>query len=242
MSTRQPPLPPRCPFQRKPVSRPIQDLDSRSVPTNSFHTADFKPPSQGSTLEDQPAWLDDLLSDQEVSTKGATRRRSASDSLVLLDGLGDSLSSLHLGDRVNRNDVKNEGSGMLELDCIYGPNSPRGGSSGSTFSDRGIISAFSHYISHNPLQLLDGSLCISGTTRSDLKGDAPSGGANEEFNPEMKQGKRSESTLFTLRGPFSSCCSHLLMVAFLLDHSYVSYYMIYSSQSMLYGPFCDKDE
>ncbi|OWM91640.1 hypothetical protein CDL15_Pgr020310 [Punica granatum] len=39
-----------------------------------------------------------------------------------------------------------------------------------TFSDSGIVSALSEYISQNPLQLLDGSLCISGTTNSDSKG------------------------------------------------------------------------
>ncbi|KAK4756819.1 hypothetical protein SAY87_006946 [Trapa incisa] len=147
---------------------------------------DFPPEmssSQGSILEDPSAWLDDLLNDKEVNAEGAAHRRSASDSLVLVDGLGDSLSSLHLGSSV-------KGRCMVGLDCIYGPNSPRGRSSEMTFSDHGIVSAFSDYDSHNPLQLLDGSLCISGTSRFDLKGDAPTDGAYEEVSPEMKQGKR----------------------------------------------------
>lgn len=195
MSTRQAHLPPRCPFQRKPVSRPIQDLNSTSPPTNLCNPGYFphhhKSSSQGSILEDQPAWLEDLLSDPEVNTKGGTHRRSASDSVALLDGHGDSLSGLYLGSSVNQIDVRNKGRRVPELDCLYGPNSPRGRSSGMTFSDSGIISALSEYISQNPLQLLDGSLCISGTSKPDLKGDAPPDGANGEFNPEMKLGKRS---------------------------------------------------
>lgn len=209
MSTRQPYLPPRCPFQRKPVSRPIQDPNSTFALTNSCDPAYFprhlKSPSQGSILEDQPAWLEDLLTDQEVNTKEATHQRSASDSLALLDGLRDPSSSLHFGNSANRNDVKNEGRSMLELDCTYGPNSPRGRSSGTAFSDSGIVSALSEYISHNPLQLLDGTLCISG--KSDLKVDAPPDGASEDFNPEMKPGKRSEFTMFILHGLFDTCCS-----------------------------------
>ncbi|PKI43016.1 basic leucine zipper 6 [Punica granatum] len=193
MSTRQAHLPPRCPFQKKAVSRPVRDPSSTSPPTNSNNPGYFprhhRSPSQGSILEDQPAWLEDLLSDPEVSTKGAVHRRSASDSVALLDGLGDSLQSLNLGSNAKLSDVKNEERGMLELDCTYGPNSPRGRSSGMTFSDSGIVSALSEYISQNPLQLLDGSLCISGTTNSDSKGDGP-GGTNGDFNPEMKPGKR----------------------------------------------------
>lgn len=64
-----------------------------------------------------------------------------------------------------------------------------------TFSDSGIVSALSDYISQNPLELLDGSLCISGTSKSNLKGDASPHGANGELGPEMKPGKRSEYLL-----------------------------------------------
>ncbi|KAK4756113.1 hypothetical protein SAY87_009870 [Trapa incisa] len=180
MSTGQSHLPPRCPFQRKPVPRNVKDPNAPHRPGYfpSHHKSSSQ--SQGSILEDQPAWLEDLLNDPEVNGKGETRPRSASDATALLDG--DSLSGLHLGSTssVEQDDVGSEGRQRVELDCVYGPNSPRGRNSGMTFPDREILSAL----------LLDGSLCISGISNN-LKDDASIDVVNGELNPEMmKSGKR----------------------------------------------------
>ncbi|KAI7978889.1 Basic leucine zipper 6 [Camellia lanceoleosa] len=75
--SRQAHLPPRCPFQKGTVTRPIRD----SYPRHQ------KSISQSSILEEQPAWLDDLLSDLDANSKGILHRRSTSDSVTLLDGL-----------------------------------------------------------------------------------------------------------------------------------------------------------
>ncbi|KAK4797687.1 hypothetical protein SAY86_030013 [Trapa natans] len=180
MSTGQSHLPPRCPFQRKPVPRNVKDPNAPHRPGYfpSHHKSSSQ--SQGSILEDQPAWLEDLLNDPEVNGKGETHPRSASDATALLDG--DSLSGFHLGSTssVEQDDVGSEGRQRVELDCVYGPNSPRGRSSGMTFPDSEILSAL----------LLDGSLCISGISNN-LKDDASIDVVNGEFNPEMmKSGKR----------------------------------------------------
>ncbi|KAG5237906.1 basic leucine zipper [Salix suchowensis] len=128
-------LPPRCPFQKHVVSRPIHD----SFPQH------HRSPSQGSILEEKPAWLDDLLSDEDADSRGASLRRSASDSVTLLEGIVDSFSG-------------------LSPSSMYGPNSPRRRGGNVTFSENAIASALSEYAFQNPLQHADGSLFISGNT------------------------------------------------------------------------------
>lgn len=169
--SRQAQLPPRCPFQRKPVSRPIHD--AISPPANTYHSNVFprhkKSPSQSAILEEQPAWLEDLLDDPNSSYKGVIHRRSASDSFTLLDGLSDSLPAIKPHSAKQARDER-EASGRLDLDCIYGPNSPRQ-KANPALPDSGVVSALSEYISQTSLQFLDGSLCISGMVNSDTNGD-----------------------------------------------------------------------
>lgn len=169
--SRQAHLPPRCPFQRKPISWPIHD--PTSPPANTNHGNVFprhkKSPSQSAILEEQPAWLEDLLDDPNSSNKGVIHRRSASDSITLLDGLSDSLPAIK-PNTAKQARGEREALGSLELDCIYGPNSPRQ-KGNLALPDNGIVSALSEYISQTSLQFLDGSLCISGMVNSDMKGD-----------------------------------------------------------------------
>ncbi|XP_030551069.1 basic leucine zipper 2 [Rhodamnia argentea] len=190
--SRQAHLPPRCPFHRKPVSRPIHD--PISPPANTNHSNVFprhkKSPSQSAILEEQPAWLEDLLDDPDSSYKGVMHRRSASDSITLLDGLSDSLPAINPHCVKQTRDEK-ESSGRLDLDCIYGPNSPRQ-KANPALPDSGIVSALSEYISQTSLQFLDGSLCISGMVNSDMKGDiCVSNGDDETKTMKRHSGQRS---------------------------------------------------
>ncbi|KAI6670041.1 hypothetical protein NL676_004926 [Syzygium grande] len=190
--SRQAHLPPRCPFQRKPISWPIHD--PTSPPANTNHGNVFprhkKSPSQSAILEEQPAWLEDLLDDPNSSNKGVIHRRSASDSITLLDGLSDSLPAIKPHTAKQARD-EGEALGRLDLDCIYGPNSPRQ-KGNPALPDSGIVSALSEYISQTSLQFLDGSLCISGMVNSDMKGDiCVSTGDAEMKTVKRHSGQRS---------------------------------------------------
>lgn len=184
--SRQPHLPPRCPFQKKPVSGPIHDPISPPQRAESY-VCHHKSSSQSSILEDQPAWLDNLLSDPGSNSVGIFHRRSASDSVTLLDGIVGSFLDLN-----PRNDDKNldghEACSGLESSCLYGPNSPRK-SSNLTFAGNAIVSALSESALENHLlQYVDESLCISGVIPSDLNGDTHT--LTGEHNAETKMTKR----------------------------------------------------
>ncbi|KAM7265713.1 hypothetical protein ACFE04_003396 [Oxalis oulophora] len=130
--SRQAHLPPRCPLQRKPISRPNYDV----VPP--FSTKVFpqhhKSLSQSALLEDQPDWLDGLLEeDPTINSKVNSHRRSSSDSHVLLDNLSYTYPSTK---------EESENCGGLEVSALYGPNSPRRTKS-SSFSESGFVSALS---------------------------------------------------------------------------------------------------
>ncbi|KAJ6311313.1 hypothetical protein OIU77_013143 [Salix suchowensis] len=172
-------LPPRCPFQKHVVSRPIHD----SFPQH------HRSPSQGSILEEKPAWLDDLLSDEDADSRGASLRRSASDSVTLLEGIVDSFSGLS-----PCNNEATSGGGEtcsgLESASMYGPNSPRRRGGNVTFSENAIASALSEYAFQNPLQHADGSLFISGNTPLDSMGNAC--GSAGELNCETSSVKTDE--------------------------------------------------
>lgn len=186
--SRQAHLPPRCPFQKKPVSRPIHD-PMPSAPHTESYPRHHKSSSQSSILEDQPAWLDNLLSDSDANSVGIFHRRSASDSITLLNGLVDSFSDLSPLN-TDKNSVANETCSELESACIYGPNSPRKRGN-VTFAENSIVSALSESVLENPLQYVDESLCISGINPSDLKGDAYN--STGDHNAEIKMAKRFES-------------------------------------------------
>lgn len=184
--SRQPHLPPRCPFQKKHVSGPIHDPISPPQRAESY-VRHHKSSSQSSILEDQPAWLDNLLSDPGANSVGILHRRSASDSVTLLDGIVGSFLDLN-----PRNDDKNldghEACSGLESSCLYGPNSPRKRSN-LTFAGNAIVSAISESALENHLlQYVDESLCISGVIPSDLNGDTHT--LTGEHNAETKMTKR----------------------------------------------------
>lgn len=184
--SRQPHLPPRCPFQKKHVSGPIHDPISPPQRAESY-VRHHKSSSQSSIPEDQPAWLDNLLSDPGANSVGILHRRSASDSVTLLDGIVGSFLDLN-----PRNDDKNldghEACSGLESSCLYGPNSPRKRSN-LTFAGNAIVSALSESALENHLlQYVDESLCISGVIPSDLNGDTHT--LTGEHNAETKMTKR----------------------------------------------------
>lgn len=185
--SRQPHLPPRCPFQKKHVPGPSHDPISPPQRVES-HVRHHRSSSQSSILEDQPAWLDNLLSDPGVNSVGIFHRRSASDSVTLLDGIvGGSFLDLN-----PQNDDKNldghEACSGLESSCLYGPNSPRKRSN-LTFAGTAIVSVLSESaLENHPLQYVDESLCISGVIPSDLNGDAYT--LTSEHNAETKMTKR----------------------------------------------------
>lgn len=184
--SRQPHLPPRCPFQKKQVSGPIHDPISLPQRAESY-IRHHKSSSHSSILEDQPAWLDNLLSNPGANSVGIFHRRSASDSVTLLDGIVGSFLDLN-----PHNDDKNldrhEACSGLESSCLYGPNSPRKRSN-LAFAENAIVSALSESaLENHPLQYVDESLCISGVIPSDLNGDAFT--LTGEHNSETKMTKR----------------------------------------------------
>ena len=200
--SRQANLPPRCPFQRKPITRLTHDPTFSNLGNDNelppWHHKFF---SQSSISDDQPAWFDDLLNDPDSNLKGILHRRSASDPVTLLDGIVEHLPSLQpLKD--DENSVSDGVGSGLESACMYGPNSPRRRGNLS-FSENAIASALSEYASENPLEDLDGSSCIAGINQIDLKNDAC--GAAGELNAETKAVKRLESEFMLVSSIAQSC-------------------------------------
>ncbi|CAE6086684.1 unnamed protein product [Arabidopsis arenosa] len=122
-------LPPRCPIQRN-----------------------------YSRLEDQPAWLDELLGEKTdgLLTGGGPLRRSASDSIVLLGDISAHFSGFNQSE--DEESLSSEACGDLESACVYGPNSPRA-KNNSSFSNNPIASAFSDYGSQNLDDTVKGITC-----------------------------------------------------------------------------------
>lgn len=183
--SRQSRLPPRCPFKRNLISPSIQE---------PYYPQHHRSPSHSSILDEQPAWLDDLLSEEDSNAKGSLLRRSVSDSVTLLQGLTDSFSGLKLHFD-EENSTEDETDNKLESASLYGPNSPRRRGN-VAFSENALASALSEYVLQNPMQYVDGSICISGMNYSDLKVNACS--SMEESNSEAKNAKRLELELSSL--------------------------------------------
>ena len=189
--SRQAHLPPRCPIQKKPIAGPIHDTFSHPLHINESYPWHQNSSFQSSILDEQPAWLDDLLGDTVSNSKGMSHRRSVSDSFAPLDALEDVFPSLTPHKDDASIDVSETCRG-LESACTYGPNSPRQ-KSNVTFTENAIVSALSEYVSQDPLPYIDGSLCNSAITHSHSKGDdCHSVG---ELNIENKAVKRLESEL-----------------------------------------------
>ncbi|KAI4385787.1 hypothetical protein MLD38_003781 [Melastoma candidum] len=161
-------LPPR-PFQRKASPRSYQDPMSPSSNSNASVRIPRhqRCPSQSAIPEESPAWLEDLLDDPDSNYKGIVHRRSASDSLALLDGVAESLPAINT-QISEKNREGSQGKGKLDFDCTYGPNSPRQ-KANSVSSESSIVSALEEYISDTNLQSLDSSHCILGMENADFK-------------------------------------------------------------------------
>ncbi|CAN4126375.1 unnamed protein product [Withania somnifera] len=184
--SRQAHLPPRCPFQKKPLTSTVPDpFSPPSHQHNLLPPRHQKSSSQSSILEEQPVWLDELLSDSGSSSSGIMHRRSASDSLTLLDGLV-SLDGFDKFDETESN-ASCESDSSSKTNCIYGPNSPRG-KSNVTFAENAIVLALSECVSPNPLQYLDRCVSVSGAAQFESVGNTS--GAVDDVNAEAKRMKR----------------------------------------------------
>ncbi|CAI9773076.1 unnamed protein product [Fraxinus pennsylvanica] len=153
--SRQVHLPPRCPDQKKTVTRPAHGPVSPTLCNIEFYPGGprhHKSISQSSIFKEQPAWLNDLLSDSDSDSSGILHRRSASDSCTLLDGLVP-LPSLDQLDGLKTPDSC-EPENEFDSGCAYGPNSPRR-KDNVAFPENAIVSALSEYVVQSPLQRWD---------------------------------------------------------------------------------------
>ncbi|ESQ40389.1 hypothetical protein EUTSA_v10014187mg [Eutrema salsugineum] len=144
-------LPPRCPIPKKMSLNPVADTYySSSSPIESY-IGQYNSSTQDSTLDDQPAWLDELLHEKTdgMLTGGGPLRRSASDSVVLLGDISANFSGFNQSE--DEESLTSEACGELESACVYGPNSPRARNN-SSFSNNPIASAFSDFASQKPPQ------------------------------------------------------------------------------------------
>lgn len=172
MSTRQTHLPPRprCPIQKKAIACPINGSIAPTPPVNEFSLHHDNSSSLSSVLEDEPVWLGELLSDRESNSIGQPLRRSASDSVTLLDGLADSLRSLCIAKDVE-NSVGNETCEQWDPSCTYGPNSPRRKCS-SDFSNYSMVSALSEFVHLHHAAPVHADVCsFAENSSSNLNGD-----------------------------------------------------------------------
>ncbi|CAI9091406.1 OLC1v1026437C6 [Oldenlandia corymbosa var. corymbosa] len=163
--SRQAHLPPRCPFQRKTLSgcgAPSLNGDTHLRPRHQ------KSVSHSSAAEEKPAWLDDLLDESDLDSSGLSHRRSASDSLTILDNLVP-LKNLHQFSGSD-NSVPHTTGGVLDSASVYGPNSPRAKGK-IAFAEDAIASALSEYISQEHLWNFCGDMCSSGAAHFDAQED-----------------------------------------------------------------------
>lgn len=172
-------LPPRCPLQKKTVAPQVNaSVSPFSGEDTEFHSGQnghHKITSESFLLEEQPAWLNDLLSDLDLN--------SNSDSSTLLDGLE---APPDLDDQLNEKETTEFGETDDELGSsgMYGPNSPRRRNK-LGFGENEIASAFSDYVVQNSLQHLDGYSSISG-----VQSDSHRNARADEISSDNKQIKR----------------------------------------------------
>lgn len=187
-------LPPRCPPTRLKEDE-LPDL--------------IRFPSLGTILEEQPSWLDDLLTDPNVSPKGALHRRSASDSAAILEVPTDlqcsisnvSGESFVSGIVIPKAAEIGEGSEIcngFKGSCVYGPNSPRQKSS-LTNSE---VSALMESIPRNKLQYVTVESPSSDTIQqSDLRGNFQISAG--DLDPEKAARRLTFSFLYCIFSYFS---------------------------------------
>ncbi|GLT50051.1 hypothetical protein SLA2020_235630 [Shorea laevis] len=192
--SRQAQLPPRGPFQKKLNSHLNYETISPPSLAKSYmqYPQQHESSSQSSILEEKPAWLDELLNDPEANSSGIYLRRSASDSVTLLNDLISSFPDFNQHDG-EENYVDGETGTSLESACMYGPNSPR--KKGHPInSGNALASALSESISQEHLQHVDGSPTFHGITCSKSKLDrcVPVGDHTAETNMAKRHsGQRS---------------------------------------------------
>ncbi|KAK4431229.1 hypothetical protein Salat_0885000 [Sesamum alatum] len=170
---------------------PISSPSCKDTELHARQCEHYESVSQSFILEEQPAWLNDLLSDTDSNWNGALHRRAASDSFTILDGLLP-LSDL---DQLNETETADsyEPDDGLGSGCTYGPNSPRRKNKWG-LPEKEIVSAFSEYVMQNPPQHLDGYISVAG--ESDSHGDScASVGEINTGNKAMKRhpGQRSRA-------------------------------------------------
>ncbi|KAL1549685.1 hypothetical protein AAHA92_17759 [Salvia divinorum] len=162
-------LPPRCPLQKKTlapqVNAPISLSSGEGIEFHSRQNERYKTTSESFIFEDQPPWLNDLLSDLDLDLNTD--------------------SSLPDLDQLNEKEIMESGGPNDELgsSCMYGPNSPRRRNM-LGFPENEIASAFSEYAVQNPLLHLDGYNSVSGV-QSDSYRDARV--SADEISSEIKQ-------------------------------------------------------
>ncbi|KAH6762631.1 hypothetical protein C2S52_020064 [Perilla frutescens var. hirtella] len=193
-------LPPRCPLQKKTVAPQVNALVSpfsgKDPELHSRRNGHHKIISENAILEEQPPWLNDLLSDLDLNSNSTLHRRAASDSSdfsTLLDGL-EALPDLDQLNEKETMDSSSEPDDELGSSCMYGPNSPRRKNK-LGFPENEIASAFSKYVMQNSLQHLDGYSSIS-AVQSDPYTDARASadGINYENKPMKRHpGQRSRA-------------------------------------------------
>lgn len=172
--SRQPQLPPRCPISKTKSLDPPSSVTSKD---ENSHLRHHKSVSQSYGLEEQPAWLDDLLGDWDPGFKSKSHRRAASDSATVLDGLVELPN-------VNTENVDIVAATGLESGCVYGPNSPRSKEKVS-IQDNAIVSALSGYASHGPVQYVNSDPFVSEFPQLDSVQDS-----SNEASMEAKPFKR----------------------------------------------------
>ncbi|KAL0927121.1 hypothetical protein M5K25_001280 [Dendrobium thyrsiflorum] len=188
-------LPPRCPLQNKCLrTRSLDSSDLISQGDEQFLPELYRYPSMDSLIEENPSWLDDLLTDSDSCPQVRCHRRSVSDSLAISTGYVN-LSTLTHPTTISNVSIHEpqdaagsmNGSG-LEANCVYGPNSPRQMSK-LTNSESAMVNALLEKVPRKNLQYVD----ISGGSRIHEPGHDETASAEPELErtSRRRSGQRS---------------------------------------------------
>ncbi|XP_042054034.1 uncharacterized protein LOC121798867 isoform X1 [Salvia splendens] len=166
-------LPPRCPLQKKTVAPEVNAsvslFSGKGIEFHSKQNEQYKTTSESLILEDQPPWLNDLISDLDLDLNTD--------------------SSLPDLDQLNEKEITEESDGPndeLGSSCTYGPNSPRKRNM-LGFPENEIASTLSEYAVQNSLQHFDGYNSVSGVQSNSYRDARASA---DEISSEMKQMSR----------------------------------------------------
>ncbi|WOL12734.1 basic leucine zipper 6 [Canna indica] len=193
------PLPPRSPFHSRGLPRRALDSAPYS-PQNDNHRF----PSNSHVLDEQPLWLDDLLTDHEIRPRGISLRRSSSDPVALLEVATsihgpispvyqeDALSDCLVYEPTEADADTQIGNRFESGSCIYGPNSPRQKSKLAD-SESSMMAAFLENVPSNQLQYLSNypSTCVINQSQEKEDDYTPSAISESEKISRMCAGQRS---------------------------------------------------